>query len=81
MEQKAHREVRNPKHDLSFNLDIIFQYLFGSFVPLLEKSICYFHNRKSPVLPILQDCQMTLSNWPKISSLLLKYNKKAMTLL
>lgn len=81
MEQKAQREERNPKQDLSFNLDITFQYWFGSFVPLLEKSICYFHNKKSLFCLFLQGCQMTLSKWPKILSLLLKYNKKAMTLL
>uniref|UniRef100_A0A674GLJ2 Fatty acid-binding protein, liver-like n=1 Tax=Taeniopygia guttata TaxID=59729 RepID=A0A674GLJ2_TAEGU len=42
------------KTGFSFNLDITCQYWFGSSVPLLEGTICYFaiSITKSPVLPI-----------------------------
>lgn len=50
MEQKAHREVNNPKQDLSFNLDTTFQYL--DLLCLCWRKEFAISITRSPVLPI-----------------------------
>lgn len=50
MEQKAHREVNNPKQDLSFNWDTTFQYL--DLLCLCWRKEFAISITRSPVLPI-----------------------------